>query len=272
MMKKRQRLWVGFMLVLGCILMTWPFIQMILGSFMSMKESMSYPPTLIPGSFNIGNYLRVFEKMPFKTLYMNSILTTVLRTVGNVMTCSLAGYAFAKFKFPGRSLIFGLVLAIMMVPGQIFLLPQYMTMSKFGWIDKLLAIWVPNIFSAYGIFFMRQFFLGLPNELIEAAEIDGMNPVGIFLKIGLPLVKPGLLVYGIQVAIASWNDLLWPMVVVRSTDKLTLPVGMSFLSGQYTVDTPALMAAAVMAVVPLPLIYIAIQGYMKDLNLHSAIK
>lgn len=272
MRNRRQQIRIILLLGFGCIIMSWPFIQMILGSFMTMRESMSYPPTLIPKQFNLENYERVFEKMPFLRLYMNSIITTVLRTVGNVGTCCLAGYAFAKFRFRGRGVIFAIVLAIMMVPGQIFLLPQYMTMSRFGWIDKLLAIWVPNIFSAYGIFFMRQFFMGVPNELIEAAHIDGMNPLGIFLRIGLPLVKPGLLVYGIQVAIASWNDLLWPMVVVRSTDKLTLPVGMSFLSGQYTVDTPALMAAAVMAVVPLLLLYIGVQRYMKDLSLHSAIK
>lgn len=270
--RTRRLIFIYFFLSIGALTMLWPFVQMILGSFMTFKESFSYPPTIIPSQFNLDNYMRVFEKMPFGTLYMNSIVTTVLRVIFNTAISALAGYTFAKFDFPGRNTIFKIVLAIMMVPGQIFLLPQYMTMKFFGWLDTLYAIWVPNIISAYGVFMMRQFFLTVPNELLEAAIIDGANHTRIFYQIALPLAKPGVLVYALQVVIASWNDLLWPLVVNTSIEKLTLPVGMAYLRGQYVVDTPALMAASVMAVIPILLLYVIFQRYFKDLGFSAAIK
>ncbi|MDI3312404.1 MAG: carbohydrate ABC transporter permease [Thermoanaerobacterium sp.] len=270
--RTRRLIFIYFFLSIGALTMLWPFVQMILGSFMTFKESVSYPPTIIPSQFNLDNYMRVFEKMPFGTLYMNSIVTTVLRVIFNTAISALAGYTFAKFDFPGRNTIFKIVLAIMMVPGQIFLLPQYMTMKFFGWLDTLYAIWVPNIISAYGVFMMRQFFLTVPNELLEAAIIDAANHTRIFYQIALPLAKPGVLVYALQVVIASWNDLLWPLVVNTSIEKLTLPVGMAYLRGQYVVDTPALMAASVMAVIPILLLYVIFQRYFKDLGFSAAIK
>ena len=270
--RSKRLILIYFFLSIGALTMLWPFIQMILGSFMTYKESVSYPPTIFPAQFNFDNYMRVFEKMPFSKLYMNSIITTVLRVVFNTAISALAGYTFAKFDFPGRNTIFKIVLAIMMVPGQIFLLPQYMIMNFFGWLDTLKAIWVPNIISAYGVFMMRQFFLTVPNEMIEAAVMDGASHINIFYRIAMPLAKPGVLVYALQVAIASWNDLLWPLVVNTSIEKLTLPVGMAYLRGQYTVDTPALMAAAIMAVVPILMLYIIFQRYFKDLGFSTAIK
>lgn len=268
-LKKYQML---IFLIICSIIVIWPFIQMFLTSFMSYEEAISTPPQYLPSNIRFANYEKVLNSDGYMTLYFNSVITTILRVFGTLATCSMAGYAFAKLDFAGKKFIFWIILGIMMVPGQMFILPQYLTMARFGWLDTLTAIVVPNIFTAYGIFMMTQFFKVVPNSLIEAAKIDGAGQVRIFTTVCLPLVVPSLVVLGLQTAIGAWNDLIWPLIVNRSIDKLTLPVSIARMKGQYSVDIPTQMAAAVLSVVPMIILYILLQKKIQNTGLGSALK
>ncbi len=271
-MNKTKKILMTTTLTIIAIIVIWPFIQMFLSSFMTYEETISTPPVYIPKAFNIEGYLKVLKSDDYLTFYANSIITTILRVLGTLATCSMAGYAFAKLDFVGKKFIFWIILGIMMVPGQMFTLPQYLTMSKFGWLDSLTAIIVPNIFSAYGIFMMTQFFKVVPSALIESARVDGASEFTIFRKVCLPLVSPGLAVLGLQTTVGAWNDLIWPLIVNRSPDKLTLPVSIAKMSGQYAVDIPTQMAAAVISVVPMLIVYLLVQKRFNDIGISAAIK
>ena len=260
-----------FLIVLSIITL-WPFFQMIITSFMTYEEAISTPPKLMPKSFKLDAYKKVFDTLPFLKLYSNSIITTVLRVAGTLLTCTTAGYAIAKFNFAGKKVMFAIIMAIMMVPGQMFSLPQYLTMSSFGWLNSLKAIIIPNMFTAYGIFMMKQFYSAVPNELLEAAKVDGAGPFTVFYKIASPMVLPGILVLGLQTAIGAWNDLIWPLIVNSDITKLTLPVSISFMTGQHSSDLPSMMAAATMVVLPMIILYIFLQRKFENTGVGSAIK
>lgn len=269
---KKKNIYLYIFLIILSIVTLWPFFQMIATSFMTYEEAIATPPKLIPKSLRINGYKSVFDTIPFAKLYLNSIITTVLRVAGTLVTCTLSGYALAKFNFPGKKIIFAIIMAIMMVPGQMFTLPQYLTMSSFGWLNSLKAIIIPNMFTAYGIFMMKQFYSSVPNELLEAAKVDGANPFTIFYKIASPMVIPGITVLGIQTAIGAWNDLIWPLIVNSDITKLTLPVSISFMTGQYSSNIPSMMAAATMVVLPMIVIYILLQRKFENTGIGSAIK
>ncbi|WP_307410029.1 carbohydrate ABC transporter permease [Neobacillus ginsengisoli] len=239
--------------------MVLPFIWMILTSLKTYAESIHVPPALFPKEFQWGNYKEVFGLLPFFKFMFNTIIITVLRTVGQLFLCSLAAYAFARIEFPGRNFLFLLALTVLMVPGQVFLLPQYMIMVKLGWLNSLQAVIVPGLFSAFGTFLLRQFFMGLPKELEEAARLDGCNHFKIYWKIMLPLSKPGLIALGIFTTLWSWNELMWPMIVNSSTESMTLSVGLSSLQGQYLTNYPILMAGSFLAIVPMLILFIFLQ-------------
>jgi multiple sugar transport system permease protein len=181
--------------------------------------------------------------------------------VGQVLLCSLAAYAFARIEFPFRNLLFGLFLSVLMVPTQLFLIPQYLIMQQLGWLNSLQALIVPGLFSAFGTFLLRQFFNGLPRELDEAAKLDGANHFRIYWQILLPLARPGLVALAILDIIWSWNDLLWPLIVNTSVDKMTLSAGLASLQGQHATNYPLLMAGALLATWPLVLVFIFLQRY-----------
>src|SRR6185312_168412 len=173
--------------------------------------------------------------------------------------CSMTTYAFARLRFPGRNLIFGGFLSVLMVPPQLFIIPQYQIMSDLGWLNSLQALIVPGLFSAFGVFLLRQFFLGLPPELEEAARIDGAGPLRIYWSVMLPLARPGLVALGILTMIWSWNDLLWPLVVNNDPREMTLSAGLASLQGQFMTDYPVLMAGALMATVPVIAVFVILQ-------------
>ncbi|WHY95079.1 carbohydrate ABC transporter permease [Neobacillus cucumis] len=239
--------------------MVLPFIWMILTSLKTYAESIHVPPVLIPKEFQWENYKEVFGLLPFFKFMFNTIIITVLRTVGQLFLCSLAAYAFARIEFPGRNFLFLLALAVLMVPGQVFLLPQYMIMVKLGWLNSLQAVVVPGLFSAFGTFLLRQFFMGLPKELEEAARLDGCNHFQIYWRIMLPLAKPGLITLGIFTTLWSWNELMWPMIVNSSSESMTLSVGLSSLQGQYLTNYPILMAGSFLAILPMLILFIFLQ-------------
>jgi multiple sugar transport system permease protein len=256
---RRRMILPHVVLSLGALLMVGPFIWEILTSFKTFGESIHVPPVVIPASPRWQNYLDVFATIPFSSMFLNSVLMTIGRTVGQVFFCSLAGYAFARMQFPGRHVLFGLFLAVMMVPPQMLLLPQFEIMRAMHLLNSVPALALPGMFSAFGTFLMRQFFSQLPSELEEAARLDGANPWQIYWLIMLPLSVPGMLALGILVAIWSWNDLLWPLVVNTDPEKMPLSAGLSTLQGEHLTNYPVLMAGSLMASLPLIIAFIIFQ-------------
>jgi multiple sugar transport system permease protein len=256
---KPRKLLIHVLLVLGGIVMVGPFGWMILTSLKSLAEASHVPPIIFPSEIKWSNYKEIFESLPFAEFYWNTFITTVAKTVGQLFLCSLAAYAFARIKFPGRNFFFILFLSVLMVPPQAFLIPQYQIIADLGLLNTLTALVLPGLFSAFGTFLLRQFFMSMPDELEEAAKIDGCNHFQIFWKIMLPLAKPGLIALAIFTIIWSWNDLLWPLIVNSSPEKMPLSAGLASLQGQYSTNYPILMAGTFLASWPLIVIFIFFQ-------------
>jgi multiple sugar transport system permease protein len=246
-------------LSLGAVIMVGPFIWEFLTSFKTFAESIRVPPVVLPATPQWANYEEVFDTLPFAAMFSNTVIMTIARTAGQVIFCSMAGYAFARLRFPGRNFIFGLFLAVLMVPSQMHLIPQYQIMQGLGLLNTIPALALPGMFSAFGTFLMRQFFMQLPRELEEAARIDGANPWQIYWMIMMPLAAPGMLALGLLVAIWSWNDLLWPLVVNTDPEKMPLSAGLASLQGEHLTNYPVLMAGALMASLPLIIGFIIFQ-------------
>lgn len=257
--RKHNNLIPHLVLSLGAAVMVGPFVWQVLTSFKTFGESIQVPPVVFPAEFNLNNYFAVFNSLAFDAMFINTVVMTFFRTAGQVMFCSMAGFAFARLHFPFRDLIFVLFLAVLMVPSQMFLIPQYQLMQNWGLLNSIPALWLPGIFSAFGTFLMRQFFMQLPNELEEAARLDGANTWQIYWKIMLPLAAPGMLALGLLVAIWSWNDLLWPLVVNTDPEKMPLSAGLATLKGEYVTNYPVMMAGALMASAPLIIAFIIFQ-------------
>lgn len=238
-------------LIGGIIITIFPFIWMILTSFKTQSEAIAVPPVIFPKVWRFENYGEIFQAVPFAKMYLNTICSAIVTVVGQLFFCSMAAYAFGRLNFPGRDFIFYLLLAVLMVPGSFFILPQYLIIQNLGLLNTFVALFLPNLFSAFGTFLLRQFFMSLPKELEEAALLDGCGRFGIYAKVMLPLVKSGMVSLGILTLRFAWNDLMWPMIVNTSTDKMTLSAGLAYMNGQYTTNYPAMMAGAVMAVLPL---------------------
>lgn len=259
-------------LIAGLIVVAFPFFWMVVTSFKTNGEAMQIPPTILPTQWTTQAYSEIVTGLPFVQIYLNTILSTVITTIGQIVICSMAAYAFARYEFPGKDIIFMLLLSVLMVPGQIFLIPQYTIIMKMGLLDTLPALFIPNLFSAFGTFLMRQFFMSLPRELEEAAFIDGASRTRVFLQIMLPLAKPGLVSLSIFTIRFAWNDFMWPLIVNTSTKKMTLGPALSTLQGQYTTQYPMQMAGAVLAVIPLVIIFFIFQNQFLEGVAHSGIK
>ena len=250
---------VYIVLVLGCFITLAPFAWMFLTSFKTQVEAVSIPPSILPRHWDLSSYLTLSDKLPFWRMYGNTVLTAIIIVAGQLTLCSLAGYAFARIRFPGRDALFVLCLAVLMIPSSFLILPQYLTMQKLKLLNTLRAVFLPNLFSAFGTFLMRQFFMAIPQELEDAARIDGCGHGRIFVQIMLPLVKPGLVSLGVLTLRFAWNNLMWPMIINTSPDKMTLAAGLSYLQGQYLTDYPSIMAGALLSIIPLIVIYAIFQ-------------
>lgn len=271
--KRYGNMWLTHaVLILGAFTMVFPFFWQIWLSLMSNAEVTAVPPTLIPAQFKWQNYVTVFERIPFLNQFWNSVLITVIRTIGQVVLCSLAGYAFARMHFRGRGALLAVVLSILMVPGQIYLLPQYQLIQGMHLLDTTWGIVLPGIFSAFGTFLMRQFFVGLPNELEESARLDGANPFQIFYLVMLPLAKPAISAVVITTVLWSWNDLLWPLVVTSQDKSMPLSVGIAMFAGRDTTDYSVMMAAATMAMAPILILFVALQRRVIEGLAHTGLK
>ena len=259
-------------LVFGAFIAIFPFLWMILTSFKTAGEAMLIPPTILPKQLNWENYTSITQKIPFLRIYANTIVSATVTVIAQLLFCSMAAYAFARIEFPGRDFIFVTLLAVLMVPGTFFILPQYRIISKLGLLNTIPALFMPNLFSAMGTFLLRQFFLSLPAELEDAAYIDGCNKGRCFISIMLPLVKPGLVSLGILTFKFAWNDLMWPLIVNTSTEKMTLSAALSYLQGQYVTDYPGVMAGAIMSVLPIIILFAVFQKQFIEGVAHTGIK
>ncbi|MBS4219085.1 carbohydrate ABC transporter permease [Bacillus sp. FJAT-49711] len=236
-----------------------PFVWTLLTSFKTQAEALKIPPQIMPNSWGTFNYEKVNETLPFVKLFLNTTLMVTFRCIGSVFLSALAGFAFARLKFPLRNFFFMLILVQMMVPGQIFILPQYLIVSKLGLLNTITALVIPGFVSTFGTFLLRQFFLSIPKDLEEAAILDGCSIWKLFWFVMLPLTRSGMVSVGIFTALFAWKDLMWPLVVNMSIDKMTLSSGLVTLMGQYSIDYPQLMAGSLIAIVPMVILFLIFQ-------------
>lgn len=251
--------WVYAVLIIASAVMVFPFLWQTLTSFKTISGASAVPPQIIPDPFTLRAYEKVFDTLPFWTLLGNSIWLTVMRTVGQVLFCTMAGYGFARFHFRGKNVLFIGFLAVLMVPGQLFLLPQYEIIGALGLIGTIPGIALPGLFSVFGTFLLRQFFQTLPMELEEAARIDGANEWQIFWRVMLPLAKPGIIALTVLTTLWSWNDFLWPLVVSGNVNSMPLSVGLSLLTDLRLKDDALLMAGALLSSLPMIIVFLILQ-------------
>lgn len=270
--QKRSALLAYIILAVGAVFMIIPFLWMVLTSFKTYRETVKLPIQLFPAEWNFDNYVEVLKQLDFLRYYRNTILVTVTTLVAMTLIASLAAYAFARMEFPGKNVIFALLLVVYMVPPQMTMIPKYMMITKLGWVDTLAGIVVPNIFSVYTMFMLRQFFVSVPKELDEAAKLDGCSFFGIFWRVDLPLIRNGLIAITVLNLLWSWNDLLWPLIAT-STDKMrVLSVAIATLNNSDGSQYQLLMAAGVLAVLPMLVIYAICQEYFMDGIMSSGVK
>lgn len=250
---------VTAVLALCSLAMVFPFIWELLTSMKSLAEATRVPPVIFPSDWGLDNYGRVFNAVPFGQQFLNTVIVTVIRVAGQLLFCSLAAYAFARLRFRGSNVLFVLCLSILMVPPQLYIIPQYQIMVYLDWLNTLRALIVPGLFSAFGVFLLRQFFLALPRDLDEAARLDGCNPLQVYWHVMLPLARPGLMALGVLTAIWSWNELLWPLIVNTDPETMTLSAGLASLQGQRLTDFPVLMSGALMASLPMIILFCVMQ-------------
>ncbi|EGP5365437.1 carbohydrate ABC transporter permease [Enterococcus faecium] len=249
------------MTVIGIILLI-PLLWMVFTSLKPMEEIVRYPPTFFPEKIVWENYLDTIAAFPFWRYARNTLFITVLVVIGNVLSNSFIAYGFAKLDFPGKKLMFALVLSTMMIPGFVTMIPQYVLFSKIGWVGTYLPLIVPSFFgNAFNIFLMRQFYLSINNELIEAAEIDGANHLYIWSHLMLPLTKPALITIAINSFNAAWNDFLGPLLYIQDQEKYTLQIGLQVFQNQATTQWNYLMAGATLVLIPTILLFFFAQRY-----------
>ena len=248
-----------FFLILGAVIMIFPFVWMILTSFKTVPESMQIPPDILPKQVNLDNFKEAIASLPFGNLYLNTILMVFFRVVCAVVFSSMAGYAFAKLKFRGKKLLFGIVLVQMSLPSQIFIIPQYQMVAKMGMANTIFALVFPGLVSAFGVFFLRQAYMSIPDEVGEAAYLDGCNQWQTFYKIMFPLTGTSVAALTIFTAVFAYGDLMWPLVVNSDLKMMTLSSGLSTLRGQFTTNFPVLMAGSLLAMLPMVALYLIFQ-------------
>ncbi|MDY6040862.1 MAG: carbohydrate ABC transporter permease [Candidatus Faecousia sp.] len=246
-------------LIAGSITMIFPFVWMLLTSFKTQAESMAIPPQIFPAQWNFDNFTKALESLPFWNLYLNTFLLIFFRVICAVVFSSMAGYAFAKLEFPCKNLLFGLVLMQMMLPSQIFIIPQYQMLAKMGMTNTIFALVFPGLVSAFGTFFLRQAYMGIPNEIAEAAYLDGCTKWQTFTKVLLPLTKSSIAALAIFTAVFAYADLMWPLICNTDLNMMTLSAGLSTLNGQYTTNFPVLMAGSLLAMIPMVILYLLFQ-------------
>jgi len=256
-----QKWAVYLFMVLASLASVVPFIWMLITSLKTQAESIQIPLQMLPSHPGFAAYGRILHEIPFTGFYLNSILSTFFTVTLQMIIATMAAYSFARLHFRGRNVVFVLCISILMVPGQAFLIPQFLVVQKLGLLNTLTGLILPGIFSIYATFLLRQFFMAVPKEMEEAALMDGYNHFTIFWRIMLPLIRPGIVACIIINGLWSWNNLMWPLIVNTSSNKLTLPVGLASLSSRAGEEYPMLMAGALMAIIPMLMLFIIFQRY-----------
>ena len=251
---------IHLFLIVFSITMLVPFLWMVLTAFKTQTESTSIDPFIfLPSSWKFDNFVTVWNSYNFLYLYKNTLLMILFRVICAVLTATMAGYAFGRLEFPGKKILFAMLLIQMMVPGQIFIIPQYIMVSKLKWMNTLAGLVFPGVVTAFGTFLLKQGYQGLPKDLEEAASIDGCNIGQQFLVIMMPLTRSSMVSLGIFTAVFAFKDLMWPMIVCSNANSTTLSAGLAKMQGQFSSNYPQLMAAATMACLPMIVLYLIFQ-------------
>lgn len=264
---RRRRAWLSHallhvVLIVLSIVALLPFVWMVATSLKGAKEVLSATPTFLPQEWRWANYAEAFDQVPFARFYFNTVFVTVMRVAGQIIFAALAAYAFARMRFPGRNLLFLAILAVMMVPGQVTLVPNYVLLKYFGWLDSYQGLIIPSMFSAFGTFLLRQFFMTIPQDLLDASTIDGCNPLQTFWYVALPLARSVMVAFGVLVTLWSWNDFLWPLIITNRTEMQMLSVGIAYFQGQFVSNFAVMMAAATLATLPMIIVFVFAQRYL----------
>ncbi|MFK5635601.1 MULTISPECIES: carbohydrate ABC transporter permease [unclassified Ornithinimicrobium] len=256
----RKRWWLYLLLTIALLVVITPFVWMVLGSFKTSSELRQVPPTWWPENPTLSNFRQLFSRLSFGTYFANSTIVAVVVTAANLLFCSMVGYALAMLNFRGKKIIFGLILATLMIPGVVTFVPLFVLVANLGLVNTLPGLFLPFLVGPFGVFLMRQFIMGLPRDLVEAARIDGAGELRIFAQVILPLLTPALATLGILTFLGSWNNFLWPLVVAQSNDTYTLPVALALYStGQNQTEYGLLMAGATVVVLPVLVVFLIFQ-------------
>jgi multiple sugar transport system permease protein len=258
--RKHPNWWLYAILLVALVAVIAPFVWMVLGSFKTQGELLQAPPTWWPKHFTFDNYTQLFSRLNFSQYFLNSTLVAVAVTAGNLLFCSMVGYALAMLEFPGRKALFLVVMGTLLVPGVVTFVPLFVLVTNLGLTNSLPGLILPFLVSPFGVFLMRQFILGLPRDLLDAGRVDGASELRIFARIFLPLCGPALATLGILTFLGSWNNFLWPLVVAQTEDKYTLPVALAlYAKGQNSTQYGLLLAGATVVVIPILAIFLVFQ-------------
>jgi multiple sugar transport system permease protein len=255
---------IYILLMAGAVIAIYPFLWMLSSSFKPLNEILSLPPSLIPTRPQVANYVDTFAHTEVLIWFLNSIIVVLLRLTASLFLCALAGFAFAKYDFPLKKALFVTMLGTMMLPVQVFIVPLFILMTRIGWVNTYQALIVPWVATPLGIFLMRQYMLTIPNELLDAARIDGANELRIFFRIALPLSRPGLASLGVVLFLFTWTSFLWPIIVLTTRNHFTLPIGLANLfsaTSDYATFWGRLMVTSVFASFPAVLLFFLLQRH-----------
>ena len=259
-------------LILIAVIMVVPFLWMLSTSLKTQYDAVKIPPVWIPDPPRWENYVKLFTEQPMFQFMLNTIKIVFFVVLGQLFFSSLAAYSFARISFKGRNVVFFFYIATLMVPGQVTMIPTYLMFAKAGLTDNHLALILPAFFSAFGVFLLRQFFMSLPRELEEAAEIDGCNPFMTYWRIMLPLVVPAMLTLGVFTLMNTWNDYMGPLIYLSSPEKYTMTLGIAYFKGVYTTQWNLVMAGSIVSVVPILIAYLCAQKYFIEGIAFSGVK
>lgn len=267
-----RRVLLYIVLILIAIIMVVPFLWMLSTSLKTQYDAVKIPPVWIPDPPRWENYVKLFTEQPMFQFMLNTIKIVFFVVLGQLFFSSLAAYSFARISFKGRNVVFFFYIATLMVPGQVTMIPTYLMFAKAGLTDNHLALILPAFFSAFGVFLLRQFFMSLPRELEEAAEIDGCNPFMTYWRIMLPLVVPAMLTLGVFTLMNTWNDYMGPLIYLSSPEKYTMTLGIAYFKGVYTTQWNLVMAGSIVSVVPILIAYLCAQKYFIEGIAFSGVK
>jgi len=255
-----------FILVPASLIALLPFVWMILSSFKTLKEIRQVPPSFVPKEFTLDNYQKVLtdKDLPLGIFYRNSAIIALANVVQVLFTSSLFGYIFAKFEFKGKKALFWFILSLMMIPSQMTMIPGYLILARLGLINNLLGLIIPAAIDAFGIFLFRQFALSIPNELLDAARVDGAGEFHIYYRIVLPQLGPALATFGMLTFMFNWNAYLWPLIVLTEKNVRTLPIILTWFSNQQVDKTNLTMAASVLVILPVLFVFLLVQKWIVE--------